>query len=105
MAEGSKAVDFGYLETFASGDTNLVREVLKVFSEEAHVWAKDLATGPQEWRAIVHTMKGTGRAVGAGPLGDLCEKAELEGPHLLPQIAAELDEVIAEVDAWLAVNG
>ncbi|MGE5500320.1 MAG: Hpt domain-containing protein [Ignavibacteriales bacterium] len=105
MGEASKAVNFAYLEEFAGGDVGLMREVLKVFSGEAHGWARELEAGPKDWRAIVHTMKGTGRSVGANGLGDLCEQAEADGPELLPRIRAELDEVIAEVDAWLALNG
>ncbi|HET9161360.1 MAG TPA: Hpt domain-containing protein [Caulobacteraceae bacterium] len=105
MGEASKAVDFGYLEGFTGGDLGLMREIFKVFSEEAHRWARELADGPSDWGAIVHTIKGTGRSVGARALGDLCEKAEADGPALLPRVQASLDEVIVEVDAWLALNG
>jgi len=105
MGEALKAVDFGYLEGFTGGDLGLMREIFKVFSKEAHGWAEELRAGPTDWRAIVHTMKGTGRSVGANRLGDLCERAEMDGPGLLPEIGVALDEVIVDVDAWLALNG
>jgi len=105
MGGTSKAVDFTYLEGFTGGDAGLMREVFNVFLKEAHGWAKELETGPSDWRAIVHTMKGTGRSVGAKGLGDLCERAEADGPELLPEIGRALDEVITEVDAWLRLNG
>jgi len=101
MDERSGAVNFGYLEAFAAGDQRLVREVLKVFSAEAAEWGQRLDSDPENWRRVIHTMKGTSRSIGADGLGDLCQQAEATGPEALPGVRAALEEVIAEVRRYL----
>jgi HPt (histidine-containing phosphotransfer) domain-containing protein len=104
MGEHSGAVNFAYLEGFTAGDTRLMREVLKVFCSEAAEWANRLDAEPDDWRRVIHTMKGTSRSVGADALGDLCQQAEGRGPEMLPQVRAALDGVIAEVRAWIEAH-
>jgi HPt (histidine-containing phosphotransfer) domain-containing protein len=98
----AEAVDFAWLEAYAAHDEALVREVLTVFCAEAAEWAPRLRAGDDAWRAVVHTMKGTSRAIGAGPLGDLCERAETEGAQVLPEVRAMLVRVTGEVADYLA---
>ena len=101
MAERSGAVNFSYLEEFTAGDACLMREVLKVFCGEAAEWANRLDAEPDDWRGVVHTMKGTSRSIGADGLGDLCQQAETVGAQALPGVRAALDDVIAEVRRYL----
>jgi HPt (histidine-containing phosphotransfer) domain-containing protein len=105
MDERSGAVNFGYLEEFASGDQRLVREVLTVFCAEAVEWGERLDDDPENWARVIHTMKGTSRSVGADGLGDLCQQAEATGPDALPGVRAALNEVIAEVRRYLDAAG
>ena len=102
--EPSEAVDFAFLEAYAAGDETLVREVLAVFCAEAAEWAGALKGETPRWRAIVHTMKGTARTIGANALGDLCERAEDDGGESLPQVRAALDGVVARIGAYLAAR-
>ena len=99
------SVDFQYLETFAAGDSTVVRDVLGLFCEQATVWSAGLALPDDGWRDLVHTIKGTARGIGAHRLGDLAEQAEREGPAMAPDVLAELQAAAAEVEAYLAASG
>jgi hypothetical protein len=96
------AVDFGYLEGFAAGDSTVVRDVLGLFLEQAKAWEVALARADDGWRDLVHTIKGTARGIGAAPLGDLAEQAEREGPAMEETLRLELAAAVAEVEAYLA---
>jgi HPt (histidine-containing phosphotransfer) domain-containing protein len=98
----SSAVNFAFLEGYASGDETLVREVLTVFRAEAAEWSGKLSNGASDWRFVVHTMKGTSRAIGADGLGELCRQAEDDGGASLPRVRAALDDVVGEIAAYLA---
>jgi HPt (histidine-containing phosphotransfer) domain-containing protein len=95
-------VDFAYLERFAAGDSGVVKEVLKLFRASYEDWAARLTPAAPDWRDVAHTIKGAGRGVGAFALGDACETAERDGAEHLPQLRAELDAAMAEIDAYLA---
>ena len=102
MAGGGR-VDFGFLERLAAGDQGLMREVLDIFLAEAEGWAARLEKIDGAAAAdIVHTVKGSGRAIGAHALGDLCEDWETGEIDDLGPVRAELNDVVAEVRAWLA---
>ena len=97
-----QSVDFHSLETFAAGDSTVVRDVLGLFADQARAWSGGLALPDDGWRDLVHTIKGTARGIGARRLGDLAEEAEREGPAMAPQVLAELQAAAAEVEAYLA---
>lgn len=101
----SQAVDFQYLETFAAGDSAVVRDVLGLFVEQAKVWAVGLSVPDGGWSDLVHTIKGTARGIGAHRLGDLAEAAEREGPGAAPEVLEELRTAAAEVEAYLTRIG
>ena len=96
---GEKAVDFAVIEAYAMADRTLVHEVLTIFCAEAMEWARRL--DGDDWRAAVHTCKGTSRSIGARRLGDLCEAAEADAAEL-SQIRPELDAVLREINDYLA---
>ena len=100
-AVGSGEVDFSVLKAYARGDDSFVRDVLALFRTEAAGWAPSLDPEAPDWRAVVHTMKGTSRTVGARSLGDLCEQAERDGAVVLPAIQASLQAALDEIEAYL----
>ena len=97
-----QAVDFEYLETFAAGDSGVVRDVLRLFLEQAKEWELGLVRGGDGFRDLTHTIKGTSRGIGAHALGDLAARAEAEGPQMGLALLAELKTATAEVEAYLA---
>lgn len=104
MAAGnaSGTVDFAYLEGFMAGDRAIVREVLELFRQQAEIWAAALDPANPAWRDVVHTIKGAARGVGAHALGDLCARAEAEGPAGLPAVSAGLEAALVDIAAYQA---
>jgi len=95
------AVDFGYLETYAGGDTALVEEVLGIFRQQQAVWAPMLDPENVGWRDAVHTLKGSARGIGANTLAQACEVAETAGEGALPGVLDALDVTVSDVAAYL----
>jgi HPt (histidine-containing phosphotransfer) domain-containing protein len=100
--EPSGTVDFGYLEGFAAGDRQVVSEVLGLFQQQAQAWTGSLDAADPGWRDLVHTIKGSARGIGANLLGDVCARAEAEGPERLPAVRAALEAAIADIAAYQA---
>lgn len=100
--EPSGAVDFGYLESFAAGDSGVVSEVLALFLQQAQGWVGALDAGGPGWADLVHTIKGSARGIGANALGEVCARAELAGPVQTPAVQAALAEAVAEIAAYQA---
>ena len=94
------AVDFGYLEGFAAGDSQVVDEVLALFREQAAMWSVMLDPESEGWKDAVHTIKGASRGIGAFQLGDVCQVCEIEGPGVLPRVQDALDLALADVAAY-----
>jgi HPt (histidine-containing phosphotransfer) domain-containing protein len=101
-AKPAGVVDFAYLEEFMAGDMAVVREVLDLFRQQAETWAAGLDPADPGWRDVVHTIKGAARGVGANPLGEICARAEAEGPSGLPAVRAGLAAAVAEIVAYQA---
>jgi hypothetical protein len=94
------AVDFGYLEDFASGDSGMIEEVLDLFREQTDLWRTMLEGHNEHWRDALHALKGSARGVGAFQLGDACETAEGQGPGALPGVHAALDAALFDIAAY-----
>jgi hypothetical protein len=95
-------VDFGYLEGFLGGDVSIALEVLALFRQQAPVWAKGLDAGNPDWRAVVHTIKGAARGIGANALGDVCQTAEFGAVEDLPAVRVALDAAVAAITGYQA---
>lgn len=102
MTDKGATVDFGYLEGFAAGDQRVVDEILDLFVQEAAGWSAGLTAVNPDWRAVVHTIKGSGRGIGARPLGDVCEACELDGEGGLPAVRLALDDAVSAIRAYRA---
>jgi HPt (histidine-containing phosphotransfer) domain-containing protein len=93
-------VDFGYLESFAAGDQEVISEVLALFQQQAALWQPGLEATNPGWPDLVHTIKGAARGVGANLLGDACAKAEADGPAGLAAVRAALAVALTEMRAY-----
>jgi HPt (histidine-containing phosphotransfer) domain-containing protein len=94
-------IDLEYLRRSTLGDTGLEREVLEMFAKQASRIVGALAAIPPDAGALVHTLKGSARAIGATGVADrarLFEVAISEGGDRA-QAQAELDAAVAEACA------
>jgi HPt (histidine-containing phosphotransfer) domain-containing protein len=75
---GPEPIDFVHLRRFTQGDKALENEVLELFVRQMPETIKALkgAATDKEWHVAAHTLKGSGRAVGAWRLADLALQAE-----------------------------
>ena len=96
------SVDFSYLEGFVGGSVPIALEVVALFRQQAPIWSAGLDTDNPDWRAVVHTIKGAARGIGANALGDACQTAEFGAPEDLPPVRTALDVVVADILAYEA---
>lgn len=75
---GPEPIDFIHLRRFTQGDKALENEVLELFVRQMPETINALkgAVTDKEWHVAAHTLKGSGRAVGAWRLADLALQAE-----------------------------
>jgi HPt (histidine-containing phosphotransfer) domain-containing protein len=64
-ADDAGPIDLDHLRRMTIGDAGLEREVLEMFARQAGELAARLATAPSDTGALVHTLKGSARAIGA----------------------------------------
>ena len=100
-----RSVDFSYLQGFLGGDESIVLEVISLFRQQGPAWERGLDSANPDWRAVVHTIKGAARGIGANVLGDACHQAEFGGPEDLPAVRAALDAAMTEIAAYQAEKG
>ena len=99
-------MDFAYLENVVAGDRGVIAEILQMYCEQAALWQARLAgpdgTGPDDdWRDVVHTIKGASRGIGAVALGDVCERVEREGVAGVADVRAAVDVTVAAIRGYL----
>jgi HPt (histidine-containing phosphotransfer) domain-containing protein len=70
LAPDDGPIDMVHLRRMTLGDVSLEREVLAMFSAQAVGLVGALATLPSDARALVHTLKGSARAIGAFGVAD-----------------------------------
>jgi HPt (histidine-containing phosphotransfer) domain-containing protein len=94
-------IDFEHLGRTTFGDVGLEREVLGMFAAQAARLVAALERLPADAPALVHTLKGSARAIGAGRVADgagSLEAALRDNADPAPALA-ELRDAVAEVGA------
>jgi HPt (histidine-containing phosphotransfer) domain-containing protein len=73
-------IDLKHLARYTMGDKLLEKEILELFIGQLPqtIEALSQAATDREWRIAAHTLKGSGRAVGAWNVAQLAEQAERE---------------------------
>jgi HPt (histidine-containing phosphotransfer) domain-containing protein len=94
-------IDIAHLQRMTLCDASLEREVLAMFSAQAAGLVRALANSPANAGALVHTLKGSARAIGAFAVADAASSLELlilsDGD---PRKAlGELDDAVAQARA------
>ncbi len=106
---GEPSIDFDHLRTYLGEDTALYSEVFGLFKNQVEMWSKMMKADADDesWAAVMHSLKGSARAVGAKKLSGLCEYGEtLTKNHNIPvRRTAHIDEVRFEIDKTLIEIG
>jgi hypothetical protein len=105
LAPDDGPIDMAHLGRITLGDIGLEREVLAMFAGQSAGLCSALATLPPEAATLVHTLKGSARAVGAVHVAEAAEgvEAALRGGAELQQALAVLCDSIAEVQSAIDV--
>jgi HPt (histidine-containing phosphotransfer) domain-containing protein len=96
LAPDDGPIDIVHLRRMTLGDVGLEREVLAMFSAQAVGLVGALATLPSDARALVHTLKGSARAIGAFGVADAaaCLEALIQNGGNPAEALAELDDAV-----------
>ncbi len=103
----TEAIDIKHLRRYTLGDEELEREVLDLFLSQlpATIAALQHASNERDWRMAAHTLKGSGRAVGAWRIAGLAESAErLHLDHnrrAAADVIARIEEAATEARAFI----
>ncbi len=95
----SAVFDRAHFEHMTGGERALQLEIVALFREQASGWVQGLAG--VDWRARVHTIKGSARGIGLVALALACEAAEeAGGEDALAFVHAELAEAMAALEQF-----
>ena len=94
-------IDLVHLQRMTLGDAALEREVLAMFAAQAARLIEALTVLPPDSGAMVHTLKGAARAVGACEVGNAAERLEavLKSEGGVAYQLADLQEAVARARA------
>jgi HPt (histidine-containing phosphotransfer) domain-containing protein len=100
-------VDLKHLRRYTLGDVELEKEVLELFLGQLPqtIGALSRAETERDWRVAAHTLKGSGRAVGAWRVARLAEHAERNLNVLnragCTDVVAKINEAVEEARAYI----
>ena len=103
-------VDLKHLRRYTLGNASLEREVLGLFLSQlpSTLAALGEARSEKDWKIAAHTLKGSGRAVGAWRIARIAEHAERSGHSTKPAQVAEtlklLEEAADEARAFITAT-
>jgi HPt (histidine-containing phosphotransfer) domain-containing protein len=103
----SRPVDLVHLSRYTLGERELEREVLELFCTQSFLNLDQLKQCPsdKDWKDLIHTLKGSARAVGAWRVAEAAERAEpLTGEALARSRSAcieEIDTSLREAKAYI----
>jgi HPt (histidine-containing phosphotransfer) domain-containing protein len=107
LAPDDGPIDFDHLKRMTLGDAGLEREVLAMFSAQSASLAGQLSASPPDARTLVHTLKGSARAIGAFAVADAATRLEAalaagsNPAELLAQLGDEVALVRTAINAIL----
>ncbi|HHL42699.1 MAG TPA: hypothetical protein ENJ42_03710 [Hellea balneolensis] len=104
-------IDFEHLGRYLGDDVAVLSEVFGLFKHQVEMWSKlfDVKAGDEQWRSVMHSLKGSARAIGAKRLASLCEKAETmvgemaiesHRGRILEDIQFRIDRINIEIGRW-----
>lgn len=107
LAPDDGPLDLEHLRRMTLGDAGLEHEVLAMFSAQTASLIGALAAMPADAGALVHTLKGSARAIGAFAVADTAARLEAairsgdDPAEALAGLAAAVAEARSAIDAIL----
>jgi HPt (histidine-containing phosphotransfer) domain-containing protein len=107
LAPDDGPIDLAHLKRMTLGDVSLEREVLAMFAGQSAGLIDALAALPANAAMLIHTLKGSARAIGADGVAEAAESLEAamrDGVDASEALAALNDRVAdarAAIDAML----
>jgi HPt (histidine-containing phosphotransfer) domain-containing protein len=102
------AIDLQHLRRYTLSDQKLEREILQLFQRQLPDLTASLraAKTVHEWKMAAHSLKGSGRSIGAWRFASLAEEAEhMDFSADCPacnNAVRSLEEAAAEIDRFVA---
>jgi HPt (histidine-containing phosphotransfer) domain-containing protein len=98
LAPDDGPIDLDHLKRMTLGDSGLEQEVLAMFSAQSARLVGALEALPAEAPALVHTLKGSARAIGAFAVADVATRFEaaLANGSDPSQLLADLGDAVAQ---------
>ncbi len=99
-------LDLAHLERMTLGDASLEQEVLAMFAAQSADLARRLSEMPADAAMLVHTLKGSARAIGAVRVAEAATELETALRRSLPPgpLLGALQAAIAEVQAVIGAR-
>lgn len=104
-------VDLKHLRRYTMGDAALEKEILGLFLQQLPqtiAALRQAASNERDWKMAAHTLKGSGRAVGAWHISRLAEHAERMAPGATPSprldAVARIEDAVREARSFLAAT-
>jgi len=97
LAPDDGPIDFAHLQRMTLGDLGLEQEVLAMFAAQSASLVGRLSTMPVDAPALVHTLKGSARAIGAFAVAHAAARLEavISGGADPAEPLADLAEAVA----------
>ncbi len=104
-------IDFEHIKQYVGDDIDLTKEVFGLFKNQVDMWARGMMADADDssWSAIMHSLKGSARAVGAHRLAALCahgetlvgEKSgeEVREAHI-HEVKFSIEKALIEIGRW-----
>jgi len=101
LVPGDGPIDFDHLARMTLGDAGIEREVLVMFNVQSARLVHTLAGKPSDAGTLLHTLKGSARAIGAFAVADAADRLEAVVARGSDRSAAfaELGVAVAEAQA------
>lgn len=97
-------LDRAHFDMMTASDRGLQLEVLGLFRVQVEGWRN--AFDAADWRAAVHTVKGSARGIGLTALAAACEAAEAaaegERAAAMQSVRAALNDALAALEQFAA---
>lgn len=101
------AIDLAHLRRMTLGEPHLEREVLEMFKAQTADLLNRLKAMPADAAAMVHTLKGSARAIGAFEVGEAAQllegaiRAHSNAADAMQGLVSAVDDARVSIDAIL----